>query len=380
MPGRNDKCPCGSGKKYKKCCLAKTSRQPTGPPPEVLVKAALQIRQKQQALQQWVERYGHVRPVLATDNWGKKLVVVGSRIVYSETWKFIPDFLLDYVPHVFGKEWWDEQLAKPENERHPLFQWRAGSVRQRQAAGEDGKKQVVVAPNGMTGAYLSFAFNLFAIEDNSRLDDLLLRRLRHPEQFQGALHEVFAEATCLRAGFKIEREDERDPSTRHAEFTATHKATGERFSVEAKSKHRPGVLGQAGVAQPYEKLRLTYGRLINDAVAKNPQHPLVIFLDTNLPFRSAHHVYGNDSAVPSKYIRELCERIRKEHQGKYPFVMLAPTNIPHHYAAPYENDPPRQIHAMMTEHPNSNKGKALGALYDAVPLYGNIPNEFPPQQ
>jgi hypothetical protein len=35
-PGRNDPCPCGSGKKYKKCCLAKTApTQPEspGPPP-----------------------------------------------------------------------------------------------------------------------------------------------------------------------------------------------------------------------------------------------------------------------------------------------------------------------------------------------------------
>jgi hypothetical protein len=378
MTGRNEECPCGSGKKYKKCCLDKPNLKLTGPSPEVLIKAALQMRQKQEAQQQWIERYGHVRPIIATDNWGKKFVAVRNRVEYSETWRFIPDFLLDYVPHVFGKEWWDGEVAKPENERHPLFQWRVGCLRHKQAAPDDGKKRIV-APDGMTGAYLSFAFNLFAIEDNSRLDDLLLRRLRRAEQFQGALHEVFAEATCLRAGFTIEREDERDPATRHAEFTATHKATGEQFSVEAKSKHRPGVLGQAGVAQSHEKLRLTYGRLINDAAAKNPKHPLVIFLDTNLPFRSAHHVYGNDPAVPSKYIKELCERIRKEHKGVYPFVMLALTNIPHHYAAPNENDPPKHIHAMMTEHPASNRGKALRALCDAVPLYGNIPNEFPPQ-
>ena len=235
----------------------------------------------------------------------------------------------------------------------------------------------MVVPDGMTGAYLSFAFNLFAIEDNSRLDDLLLRRLKHPEQFQGALHEIFVEATCLRAGFAIEREDERDPATRHAEFTATHKVTGERLSVEAKSKHRPGVLGQAGVAQPEGKLSLAYGRLINDAAAKKPKHPLVIFLDTNLPFRSAHHVYGENPAVPSRYMTGLLKRIRDEHGGQYPFVMLVFTNIPHHYAAPHEPDPPRQVHAMMTEPPDTNRRKALEALYEGVLLYGNIPNEFP---
>jgi uncharacterized protein YecA (UPF0149 family) len=27
LPGRNDKCLCGSGKKFKKCCLAKVGQQ-----------------------------------------------------------------------------------------------------------------------------------------------------------------------------------------------------------------------------------------------------------------------------------------------------------------------------------------------------------------
>ena len=64
------------------------------------------------------------------------------------------------------------------------------------------------------------AFNLFAIEDNSRLDNSLLERLKNKDQFQGARHEVFAEATFLRAGFQIEHEDQKDPTRRHAEFTA----------------------------------------------------------------------------------------------------------------------------------------------------------------
>jgi len=339
------------------------------------MKTIQQITQKQRAEEEWTARYGHVRPTVSTDNRGKKFIAIGSRIEASERWKFIPDFLLDYVPHVFGKDWWDAEVGKPEPERHPLFQWRTACYRQKQAAGPGDK--VAVRPDGMALAYLSFAFNLFAIEDNSRLDDLLLQRLKHPEQFQGALHEVFAEATCLRAGFKIEKEDENDRAMRHAEFTATHKMTDEMFSVEAKSKHRAGVLGQAGRPQPHEKLKLQFGHLINDAAAKNPKHPLVIFLDTNLPFRSAHHVYGNDPAVPSRYIRGFCDRVRREHGDKYPFAMLVLTNTPSHYGLPEEQPSPNHVHAMMTEPPGTNRRNALQALYDAVPLHGNIPNEFP---
>lgn len=29
-PGRNDLCPCGSGKKYKKCCLGRRTNMPNG--------------------------------------------------------------------------------------------------------------------------------------------------------------------------------------------------------------------------------------------------------------------------------------------------------------------------------------------------------------
>jgi hypothetical protein len=328
----------------------------------------------------WIARYGHVRPCIHTDHLGKKFIAVGNQLLWSDTWKFIPDFLTDYVPGVFGKEWWDGEVARPEAERHQVFQWRVGSLRHRQTAMPDASGKRAVVPDGNTIAYLSFAFSLFAIADNGRLDEHLIQRLKHRDQFQGAWHEVFVEATCLRSGFTIERENERDPKTRHAEFTATHQATGERFSVEAKSKHRPGVLGFGGTAQPDHKLSLAFGRLINDALAKNPKYPLVIFLDTNLPFRAANRVYGADAggpAIPSQYVRALLSRVRTEHKGAYPFAMLAFTNNPDHYVAPHEPPPLKHIHVVMTEPPAGARGRALAALYDAVPLYGNIPNEFP---
>jgi hypothetical protein len=355
-------------------------RHPQAPPPEVIAKAVREMQRKGRAQEEWVTRYGHVRPCIHTDNWGKKFIAAGKRLLWSDKWKFIPDFLVDYVPGLFGKEWWDAEVAKPEAQRHQVFQWRTGCLRHRQTAQRDANGKWVVAPDGNSAAYLALAFNLFAIQDNGRLDDLLLHRLKHHDQFQGAWHEVFVEATCLRAGFTIEREDERDPATRHTEFTATHKATGEKLSVEAKSKHRPGVLGFAGAAQPDEKLSLAFGRLINDAAAKKPKHPLVIFLDTNLPFRAASRVYGPETdgpAIPSPYMAGLLERIRTQHGGQHPFVMLAFTNIPHHYVAPHEPDAPKHVHVVITEHPGTNKRKALDALYEGVPLYGNIPNEFP---
>ena len=143
-------------------------------------------------------------------------------------------------------------------------------------------------PCGASGAYNCFAYDLYIVDDNGGLDEELLRRLKIRDQFQGARHELFAEATCYRAGFTVQHEDEKDGNTRHAEFTARHVMTGQFLSVEAKSRHRHGVLGVPGTLEDKPDFRL--GQLFNAAVAKKPEHPLVIFVDTNLPFKWAERV------------------------------------------------------------------------------------------
>jgi len=351
-------------------------------PPEVLAAGTRAVQDKIAAHQEWTARYGHIRPHISADYQGHKFVAAGKRLLYSEKWKFVPDFLRDYVPSAFAKEWGDAELAKPESERHPVVQWRVKALRYMNAQPRKPDGTYEALPSGFLAAYMAFAFNLFAVEDNGGLDDTLLQRLKHHEQFQGARHELFAEATCLRAGFKIEREDEKDPTRRHAEFTAVHIATGERFSVEAKSRHYAGVLGRPGVVQVPEKMSLTFGHLINDAIAKKPPYPLVIFMDTNLPFRSAQRLYAPQSVnpvVPPRYMLRLVERIRKEHGGTDPYAMMTFTNHPHHYTEPNELDPQKHVLAIISPTVDGAKLQALQTLYQAVNLYGNIPNEFPQQ-
>jgi hypothetical protein len=203
----------------------------------------------------------------------------------------------------------------------------------------------------------------------------------HRRQFQGARHEVFVEATCLRAGFSIEHENERDGTRRHAEFTAKHKTTGQLLSIEAKSKHRAGVLGQPGVPQPHEKLSLRFGKLLNDALAKNPPHPLVVFIDTNLPYRAAERVLGRhplDLNKPSSIMTALLDRDRKEHGGVDRYAMLVFTNHPHHYAEPEELGPQKHLLSFVPRTPAGvTHMQALWDLHNAVNLYGNIPKDFP---
>jgi hypothetical protein len=130
---------------------------PGGPPPEIVAKALFEIQRKRQAQEEWKARYGHVRPCIHTDNWGKKFIAVGSQLLWSDKWKYIPDFLVDYVPGLFGEEWWDAEVLKPEVERHQVFQWRAGCLRHRQLAKPDADGKWAVVPDGNSTAYVSLA-------------------------------------------------------------------------------------------------------------------------------------------------------------------------------------------------------------------------------
>jgi hypothetical protein len=348
------------------------------PPPEVIEKARRLLQQKMEANRRWVERYGHVPQPITTENFGKRLIAVRNAIYALETRKYFGDFLRDYALLVFGEEWWKVEMANAELERHPVAQWWVDSTRymSTQPLQPDGSRRGV--PSGVVAAFMAFAYDLYVVSHVDGLDDLLLNRLKTTGLFQGARHELFAEAACIRAGFTIEREDEQDGSRRHAEFTALHTATGQRISVEAKSKHRPGLMGQPGQPEPHDRIRLRFGGLINDAVRKNPAHPLVIFLDTNLPFRAADRLLTPQSGnAPSRLLNKLLDQVKKEHGGRDPYSMIVFTNHPHQYAAKDEKDPKKHLYSIVSDDTYVPNVEALSKLHHAVTLYGNIPNKFP---
>ena len=185
-----------------------------------------------------------------------------------------------------------------------------------------------------------------------------------------------AEATCLRAGYSVEHENEKDPNSRHAEFTATHIQSGQIISVEAKSKHRPGVLGQPGERENSTEVNLRFGYLLNDAVAKQATHPLVVFLDMNMPFETARRFLS--PPTPHPFILKTLNQMRKQHGGMDPITQLIITNHPNHYTKDHEI--PNRAHMMgqISLCPlKPARIDALMAITHATNLYGNIPQELP---
>jgi len=372
-PGRNDTYPCGSGKKFKKCCLLSIRYHPRiiRHLPEELER---EIKERESAEQLKKQRYGEIRPIIYADFDRKRFVAVGSQLYWSSQWQTFIDFLMDYIKHVLGSHWGNAEIAKPLEHRHEIMKWYDAMCRFqiKQVKGTNGLKEAI--PNGPMLSYLLLSYDLYTLRHHNALQNKLISRLKNPEQFQGARHELFAAATCIRAGFKIEYENEADRSKKHAEFNATHNSTGQKVSVEAKSRRREGVLGHPGTRNTDDKIRLCIGRLLNAALSKASIDPLVVFLDLNIPPLSVR-------LFEKPWIDEInitLDRVEQKSEGKNRYNLIVLSNMPFYYDKSDNPSPRGDILSVIAKHPviPVSHPEALLAIHDAANKFGNIPIKF----
>jgi hypothetical protein len=377
--GRNDPCPCGGGKKYKHCHGSARSVLPVIDS-DLLRRAQIEIAKKEAEQRERVVSFGEIRPIISTEAWGERIVGVGNRL-YKGDWKYPRNFLDHFLQERFGGDWTNSQNELGPDELHPITRWRTKAFEHlyRQLEGKDPNTSI--EPNGFMSAYFGVAYELYVVDDNGTLDDRLLARLKHREQFQGARHELFVEATCLRAGFSVNHEDESDPSRRHVEFIATHKASGLRLAVEAKSRHRAGVVAQPGTPQPEDTADFKFSKLLNDAIAKRPVDPLAIFIDTNLPVARAREFFGEraETPQPSRQLISIIDEARNRNGGTDPYNLLVFTNTPDHYGRDNDLPPHRDWIGYIAQRPAKpvSQDEVLLHLAKTSELSGNIPNTFP---
>lgn len=326
-----------------------------------------------------VRDYGHVRPIIHANYQGFKFVGIGGSIFYAkeEKVKTFHDFLFIHIKKVLGEDWRNREIKKPFEQRHPILKWydKLCKFQKQHAESRDADGIYSAIPNGVVAAYLNLAYDLYVLGDNMALREHILRRLKNKEQFQGARYELFVTATCIRAGFEIRHEDEADRSRKHAEFVAVHKKTGQQIAIEAKSRHRPGVLSQPGSKRPDEEVRARVGHLLKEAYKKRPLHPYVIFVDVNYP-----PVAGK--LFEKKWMKDVMDsnalKDSKEN-GRELFNVIVFTNYPHHYGSETEPDPERDFLACFSPVPlvRARYPRAINQLVYAVQQYGHVPHEFP---
>jgi hypothetical protein len=196
--------------------------------------------------------------------------------------------------------------------------------------------------SGVVGAYLSLAYDLYVLRHHSLLQQNLIDRLKNKQQFQGARYEIYVTSSFIKAGFNIVFEDELDKSKSHCEFIATHTNSGKKYSVEAKSRHRPGFLGYPGdQIQSHDKIKLRIGNLINEALRKEADYTRIIFIDINMPPKKGI-VFEKPwfRTLLSKLNEIECKGINgKSCPPAYTFF----TNHPYHYVGEDEVEPAKDF-------------------------------------
>ena len=321
----------------------------------------------------WERKFGKIPPLIALSKNGTTYIAVGGEVRYSKDWKTFPDFLMDYLKLILGTDWWTKECKKNVSDRHTIVNWSYDTYEFKKRLMPDKNGIYCAIPTGPYSGLLHIAYDIYVLDHHLKLQTEMIRRLKIQDQFQGARYELYTAASCIRAGFNIKFEDEMNKSKKHPEFIATHKKTGQKIAIEAKSRHRAGVLGQKGSIDDSKKV--TMGNLLNKAFSKETDLPFVIFLDVNLPPPK------NNLLVNSKWMVKVLESIPRvcSKEGKDGcFNLLIFTNIPHHYGDPQQRDPLNEIAWKLSDCPNNKLEfpEVLSDLINALPLYKNIPNDI----
>ena len=385
--GRNDPCPCGSGLKFKKCHGLNTSSKIIKPY-DIVSQVSIQpdVHKKLiESIQKDLEHkklFGKTRPTISLDSNDYKFVAVGNEIHYSKKWKTFHDFLISYIKICLGEGWGNSELQKPFRERHIILQWYKHlcdfQATHQKKVGEISSFQAT----GPIAAYLSIAYDLYILMHHSLLQERLIERIKDKVQFQGARYELYVTTCFIKAGFDIDYEDETDRTISHCEFIATHIDTGKKYSIEAKSRHRPGILGQAGIPIQQDSVRLRVGSLLRNALQKEASYPRIVFIDINMPPQDGTPFDATWLPILNKEFKKI------ENEIATPSYLFF-TNHPFHYVGEQEPQPKRdflftsinipEFRGKNTEISQINAQNAdptVWILWDSINAFTKIPKDF----
>ncbi|MCX6599963.1 MAG: hypothetical protein NT025_00145 [bacterium] len=317
----------------------------------------------------------YVRPV---DSQGKRLWALGKRLYYnrpeSETFH---DFIVGVLISTLGQQWWDAN--RHSSEPHFIMQCylRMHEWRQQLENPENvtSTGTLMCVPDGYSGYLLSLAFDVCSLIHACNLPEPLLKRLRHKDQFQGARYEIAIASMFARLDCAVEFQDiASDPSAKRCEFLARHRDSGECIAVEAKSRHRSGVIHHPGTFELPHNLYSDLDRLFRDALCQSPGGlPYLIFVDVNLPLTPGTPVHDKRWFAAVNSIGDKFPSCNL--QGRDPFNLVVFTNYGDHF----QKDMPvceSEVIGLLSpnplvQHPN---GVLLDRLRLALRHYGFVPN------
>jgi hypothetical protein len=363
--GRNEQCPCGSGKKYKRCCLEKDRMASV---------SDLGAR----------DRQGRPigRPEIDAIYQGHRVRAVGQRLYFRPPEETKQEFFVHVLAHTvtetLGDDWKAKQDPLPMAERHPLALWTDAWDEMRRDYGakardrrDEGGGQYSSTATGDALALLTLAYDVYTLRHAMAIaaGDPLIKRLGQREQFQGARYEIAVAAIFVRSGYKIEWLT--DTSRKLPEFIARRDGSDIEIAVEAKSRPRPGLLGQAGERPNEESVKADLARLHRDALEKETDgRPLVVFLDMNLP-------PGQDKAfdewVPTLHKDVLAWRGESSAENPDPYGAVILTNFSWHWHGEEDAGAGERFIVLPLYSEVPLPGPEADRIWEAVNDYGRLP-------
>lgn len=363
--GRNQKCPCGSGVKYKKCHYPKSS---------------VEILRETNSRPEYIDVKGRLvgRPFIQTEFQGKRVRAVGSRLYPKQQLKeTFHEFIIIILKDVLGKKWGLAESSKPLPEQHIIVRWLSemGQLQKSPNARIENKEGIKsIAMTGNVRSLICLAYDIYTIFHSGEIPSKLLKRLKSMNSFQGARYEIAVAALFVRAGFKIQWVEKK--SEKHCEFIATHKTTQEQIAVEAKSRHRAGVLGMEGEETTPDELKTGVARMFNQAIKQLPVNMAsTIFIDLNLPLTA------NVSIFDVYWFKELKKFISDRNSNSYEspdeFSALYVTNFSWHYSgnqATINKGESIMVVPRYSVNPIKDS-RTLDLLHTSANQYGHVPHE-----
>lgn len=178
-------------------------------------------------------------------------------------------------------------------------------------------------------------------------------------------------AIIARAGFDITFLDDMQTSKKHCEFIAKYGYTGEEIGVEAKSRHRKGVLHEKGSFDTKEDVRGDVLHLFQKALAQKPDDlPYLVFIDLNLP--PTPHLPGEKKPW-FKDIKTIADRWIIPSR----FNALILTNFAYYYAGNEGPAPPAEFLLITPNFPEVaiKSDQILPEIEKSLQRYAYIPRE-----
>ena len=311
---------------------------------------------------------------------GKKVWAIGNKLYagrdVNETFHDFVSFVLE---DTLGSSWVASQQVLSQDNQHFIAKcFSEFSIWRKKLFDRNKSKNLplIYAPaNGYVQSLISLGFDVATLRHVSNISDSVLHRLRIPSEYQGARYEITIAGIFARLGFKIKWLENMEDGKTHCEFIATHGETGTQIAVEAKSRHRKGVLHTDGLRDERSDYKGDIQGLLNRAFKKTEygQVPFFIFIDINAPFKN------DEDFQKIPWVKDILKKAKLSKMNSQDNLSIHNviyfTNFSFHYQTDQEAAPTQVLMAspqfVLHQIPNVILYKVI---LNALKHYGDVPD------